>query len=133
MAAPERRKKAQENFETANLVFDARTTFEAAFPDADTCLVTVEETGQGVHAWERGHPRAHRNPGEYIDCSNPLCNGGFQIGSILRDMVQKHETTREGLAFCLGHDTSPKGRRVHGMCRNSFRYEVTVTYKSKPT
>src|SRR5256885_8954233 len=95
MAAPERRKKAQENFETANLVFDARTAFEAAFPDADTCLVTVEETGQGVHAWERGHPRAHRNPGEYIECSNPLCNGGFPICSILPDIGHKHPTTTQ--------------------------------------
>ena len=133
MATPERRKKARENFNTGNLVSDGRTTFETAFPEVKACLVTVEETGQGVHAWERGRPRAHRNPGECIDCSNPLCNGGFHIGSIIRDMVRKHEDTREGLVFCLGHDTSPNVHRVDGMCRNSFRYKVSVTYKTKPT
>src|SRR5579859_4567255 len=133
MSTPERRQKAQENFETGKLVFGAGKAFEAAFADVEACLVTVEETGQGVHAWERGQPRRHRNPGECIDCSNPLCNGGFQVGSIIRDMVKRHETAREGLAFCLGHDTSPKGRRVYGICRNSFRYKVSVTYKTKPT
>jgi hypothetical protein len=129
MSTPERRKKAQETFEEGHLVFDPRATFEAEFPEVEACLVAVEETGHGIHAWEKGHPRGHRNPGEYIDCHNPLCNGGFQIGSIIRDMVRNRETTKEGVAHCIGHETSTKGRRVYGRCKNSFQYKVTITYK----
>jgi hypothetical protein len=131
MSTPEKRKKAQETFEAANLVFDSRATFEAAFPEVETCLVTVEETGRGIAEWEKGQARGYRNPGEYIDCHNPLCNGGFQVGSVIRDMVEKRETTREGRVFCFGQETSPKGRRVYGRCKNSFQYKVTITYKPK--
>jgi hypothetical protein len=129
MSTPERRKAAQQSFEQSQLVLGQKAEFGVAFPEVESCLVTVEESGQGIQAWEKGHPRGHRNPGEYIDCHNPLCNGGFLIGSIIRDMVRNRETGKEDVAYCFGHETSPKGRRVYGRCKNSFQYKVTITYK----
>ncbi len=131
MSTPEKRKKAQETFEESNFVLGQKTEFEAAYPEVEACLVAVEEFGLGVHAWEKGQPRGYRNPGEYIDCHNPLCNGGFQIGSIISEMVRKRETSKEGVAYCCGQEGSPKGRRVYGRCKNSFQYKVTITYKTQ--
>jgi len=129
MSAPEKRRKAQQALEEANFVLDARAEFQVAFPKVEKCLVAVEESGRGISEWEKGRPRGHQNPGEYIDCHNPLCNGGFQVGPIIREMVQGRETTRRGTAYCFGQEVSPKGRRIHGRCGNSFQYEITITYK----
>src|SRR6266478_7247400 len=128
MNTPTGPKKAQEAFENSKLVLGEKSTFDAAFPGAE-CLVKVEESGDGISDWEKGSPRGHKNPGEYINCHNPDCNGGLQIGPIVREMVQKRETVRKGEATCFGQETSQKGRRVYGKCKNYFEYEITITYK----
>lgn len=129
MSTPEKRRKAQEIFEEGNFVLGQKTDFETAYREVEACLVAVEEFGVGIDAWEKGQLRGHQNPGEYINCHNPQCNGGFQIGPIIREMVTKQETSKEGVDYCFGQEGSPKGRRVYGRCRNSFKYEITITYK----
>ena len=101
-------------------MLDARVQFEAAFPQVEKCLVTVEESGRGISEWEKGCPSGQQNPGEYIDCHNPLCNGGFQVGPIIREMVRDQQTTRHGTAFCIGQEVSPKGCRVSAGVETHF-------------
>lgn len=129
MTNREYRKKAQEIFNDTSFVFVGKASFEKAFPEVEECLVEVKERGPGVSNWPTATVR-HRNPGEYINCSNPLCyNGGFRVGSDIREMVSKRETQREGSKICQGNEGSPKGRRVYRKCTNYFRYKITVKYK----
>ena len=120
-------------FRESEFVFSKKASFEEAFPEIEDLTVEVEETGHGVGEWNR--KRIYRKqylPGEYIDCSNPLCyNGGFSIGSILREMVKKKQTELETSKLCQGHEGSPKGRRIYRKCMNFFKVKVSIKY-NKP-
>ena len=93
----------------------------------------VKENGEGVHG---SGSRIYRKGqfGEYIDCSNPLCyNGGFSIGSILREMVRNRQTELEESRKCQGYEGSPRGRCVYRDCWNSFEIRVSVKFKRDQT
>jgi len=123
------RKKASDVFRESNFVFSQKVSFEEAFPEIADLKVIVEESGHGVREWNRVRHYG-KNIGEYIDCSNPLCyNGGFSLGSILREMVRKRETHREETAICQGYEGSPKGRRKYRDCMNFFKITVDIQYK----
>jgi len=129
MSKRDRRLKAQDVFNQSSLFFDQKITFENAFPEVEECIVEVEESGHGVSEW--GRERTYRNPGQYINCSNTLCyNGGFSIGSEIRDMVRKRETEREDSALCQGNEGSPKGRRIYRKCMNFFKFKIRIEYKT---
>jgi len=123
------RKKAQDVFNETNFVFATKTTFEKAFPQIKDISVEITESGVGVY---HGHGTSHYNKhnlGEYINCSNSLCyNGGFSIGTIIREMVYKKEQEREGTAICQGNEGSPKGRRIYRKCLNLFTYKIYIDY-----
>jgi len=130
MSDRNKREKAQDVFNQSDYVFAQKTTFENAFPEIEHCIVEVHESGYGRSG--RGEEtHRYRNPGEYINCSNPVCyNGGFNIGGPIREMVRSRETHREGSALCQGNEGSPKGRRIYGKCMNFFKYQITVKYRS---
>jgi hypothetical protein len=113
MSDRDKRQKAQEVFNQGNYIFGEKTNFERAFPEVEQCIVEVHESGYGASGRAEGTAR-YTNPGEFINCSNPVCyNGGFNIGSPIRDMIRKHETNKEGNALCQGNEGSPKGRRIY--------------------
>lgn len=129
MSKRDERQKASDVFRDANFMFAQKVPFAKAFPDIHAVRIEVE-TG---HA-PSGNPKrvfsGQHLPGEYVDCDNPLCyNGGFSIGEVLRDMVQKRERDREGRAICRGYEGSPKGRRKYRDCVNFFRYKVRIDYR----
>ncbi|AKI97035.1 hypothetical protein [Kosmotoga pacifica] len=131
MSKRDRRQKASDVFRESKFLYSKKVSFEEAFPEIEDLTVEVEETGHGVS--ELNRKRTYRKqyfPGEYIDCSNPLCyNGGFSIGSILREMVKKRQTELETLKLCQGHEGSPKGRRIYRKCMNFFKVKVSIKYK----
>ena len=130
----EKRKKAQDVFNEGTFVFGEKTTFEKAFPDVEECVVEVEETGRGRFKSLNQDAKHHRNPGRYINCSNPECyNGGFDIGSAIHDMVRARETEREGSELCQGNEGSPKGRRIYKKCQNFFEYKITIKCRTAET
>lgn len=59
-------------------------------------------------------------------------NGGFSIGTIFRDMVNKSETTRHDSEMCQGYEGSPKGKNRYQSCLHRFHYRVNIIYKTKP-
>lgn len=131
MSKRDHRMKAQDVFSQSSFLFSEKTTFDKAFPDVAECIVEVEESGDGISGMNR--KRTHRNPGQYINCSNNLCyNGGFNISSHIYDMVSKRETFREDSAFCQGNEGSPKGRRIYRKCMNFFKFNITIKYKTMP-
>jgi len=122
------RKKASEVFSQTSYVFSEKVPFAAAFPEIESVRFQYELRGDGVYKWNATGVRDR--VGEYIDCVNPICyNGGFSIGSLLRDMVGARETHREGIATCQGNEGSPKGRRVYRKCLNHWTYVIDLTYK----
>lgn len=91
------RLKASDVFRQTNYLFSKKVSFGEAFPEIEDLTVEVEEMGHVIREWNRKRTYGKQYLGEYIDCSNPICyNGGFSIGSILREMVRKKETTKEG-------------------------------------
>ena len=122
------RKKAQDIFNETNFVFSSKTTFEKAFPQIKDISVVVTEMGTGVRGnYSRSYNKHYLS--EYINCSNSLCyNGGFSIGSIIRDMVYKKEIDKEGSEMCQGNEGSPKGRRIYRKCVNIFKYKIHIDY-----
>jgi hypothetical protein len=134
MAARDHRPKASEIFRATQYVFSRKAPFVEAFPEIDRLLVEVEEDGYGVikSPYLSGKSRyTEKTCGEYINCSNRFCyNGGFSIGSILRDMVREHKEDHEDWKICQGYEGSPKGRRHYRSCINNFKIKVHITYKS---
>lgn len=128
------RKKASDVFRESEYLFVKKVPFKEAFPEIIDLEIRCKETGNLRYSFEneRQHHYSIENlPGEYIDCSNPLCyNGGFSIGRIIRRMVCNRETKQEGSEICQGYEGSPKGRRKYRDCLNFFKYTVIIKYKN---
>ena len=142
----EKRKKASDIFNETEFVFGRKIAFKDAFPEIEDITLQVIEDKP---AWKK-HPSGpfekamgtdHRYPkkgqftkinfpGEFVDCTNEKCyNGGFNIGSILREMVSNHKTEKNGEAVCQGYEGSPKGLRKYGKCEHKFKYTINIRYK----
>jgi hypothetical protein len=125
-----KRQKAGDVFKEGGGSWLGTTTFDKAYPMIADFTVKVTESDGGPNESTRVYNR-HIRPGEYINCSNPLCyNGGFDLGSILREMTyQARETRWSGSRSCQGYEGSPKGRKKYGPCFNRFEVAVEITYK----
>jgi len=121
--------KASDVFRETNHFFGRKAEFNEVFPEIEDVEVTVQETGYGVI--DDGVQVHKKNQfGEHINCSNPRCyNGGFQIGSILRDMVKDKKVEFNLSLDCKGYKGSPKGRIRYGRCFNTFTIQVKIKYK----
>lgn len=137
------RKKASDIFNETNFLFSKKVLFKEAFPGIESISVIVKEYENAGQKPDDGlglYPKTYifnnsRLPSEYIDCSNIVCyNGGFSLGSVLRDMVLKKEALKEGKSFCQGYEGSPKGNRRYRSCIHRFEYKIEIIYKiSKQT
>ena len=123
--------KASDVFNNTDFVFAKKSPFEEVFPEIENLKVEVIESGEGVSEWSRKHVYLKEHfPGEYINCSNSLCyNGGFSVGSFLRDMVRNKQTDLDGSKLCQGNEGSPKGRRIYRKCLNSFKIHIEIKYR----
>ncbi len=133
MSKPDKRQKASDVFNQTNFVFADKVSFDEAFPEIEDVVVEVKEPGNILRRESKG---IHRKPylGEYIDCSNPLChNGGFSIGTILREMVRDRQTELETYKICQGAEGSRKGRRKYRDCMNFLEIRVSIKYREVPT
>jgi hypothetical protein len=127
--------KASDVFAQAEYVFSKKVPFREAFPQIEDMQIEVNEKGAGVDSWlpEDDGPRRYTMsnlPGEYINCSNPLCyNGGFSVGDLIREMIREQKSTLKASRVCQGYEGSPKGRRKYRKCVNSFTVTIRVVYK----
>lgn len=131
MRKSDKRQKASDVFREGYYPFVRKVSFAEAFPEIEDTRVEAKEYGYAPEAkqcwlYTREHP-----PGEYVDCSNPLCyNGGFSIASVLRQMARDGLTEHETSGLCQGNEGSPKGRRIYRKCMHSFEVKVTIKYKA---
>lgn len=121
--------KASDVFRETNYFFGRKAKFDEVFPQIEDVEVTVQESGYGIIGdGVQIHKKNHF--GEFIDCSNPCCyNGGFSIGSIIRDMVKNKKVELSTFLKCKGYKGSPKGRKRYGDCVNTFTISVKIKYK----
>lgn len=133
MSTRNEHQKASDVFRESEFVFGQKVSFTEAFPQIADIKIEVKRSGRGVDEWNKiSSYEMKRLPGEYIDCTNPLCyNGGFSIGSILRDMVGNKLTEKTENAICQGNEGSLKGRRVYRRCLNFFQIKVSIEYKNE--
>lgn len=135
MSSREDRQKASDVFRDTNPLFGSKVSFSEAFPEVREARVQVVERGH-TGSWTSGDLNRSlsslRGLGEFVDCSNSLCyNGGFSVGSILREMVGKRESHRDTTAVCRGYEGSPKGRRRYGSCPNYFTISIDIDYSNE--
>ena len=122
--------KASDVFKETRFVFARKVPFKEAFPEIKKLEIKAKESGYGVYEeFDTKYYNTEHPPGEFIDCSNPLCyNGGFSVGEILREMVREKKTHYEGLKVCQGYEGSPKGRRRYRSCINSWKVTIDLEY-----
>lgn len=127
------RQKASDVFRESNFLFSQKTDFEHAFPEIKSVVVDVEERGYGIHQWNTKSRYTEKTLGEHINCHNPICyNGGFSIGSILREMVRTKQTAlSKKYEGCQGYEGSPKGKRRYRSCINHFDLSVQIVYNKE--
>ena len=127
----EPRKQAQDRLTEGQTIFGPPqvTSFEKAFPQIATLKIVATESGHEVRYDD--NTSTYDRIGEYINCSNAFCNGGFHIAPLVREMVAKMETHKEGYILCKGNETSPKGRRIYKKCMNGLSVVIDITYKPK--
>lgn len=129
MAQRDQRLKASDIFRNSMPVFGSKVPFAEAFPDITDIRIEVSESSLGGGRQHHAVCTRDHLPGEYVDCSNPLCyRGGVSIGSILREMVRTRHMTAEVTRLCQSNEGSPKGRRIYRKCLHSFKIKVTLTY-----
>jgi hypothetical protein len=124
-----KRDKASDVFNSTDYAFCSKVSFSEAFPQIKNIRVEVEEDGEGVYELSKKQVYSKENMGEFINCSNSRCyNGGFNISSIIRNMVESKRTEFETDRRCQGYEGSPKGKKRYGPCFNSFHIKVQITY-----
>ncbi len=147
--ARESRKKPPDTSPETNDLFSNKVSFNEAISETEDIFIEAKEFESSLRKpeydieWEKAmgsyssYPRVHRYsknhlPGENINCSNALCfNGGFSIASIVKTMISKKETFKEGKEHCKGYEGSPKGKRKYRDCTHQFEYKVTIKYCSR--
>ena len=130
----QRRQKASDVFrETEFLIARKTSSFSEAFPDVEDVEVEITEEGR-LSEWTTDRTRTTTYtktdfPGEYVDCSNPLCHGGgVRIAQLVRNMGYGRQQELEEARLCRGQEGSPKGRRVYGPCDNYFKVKIKISY-----
>jgi hypothetical protein len=108
--------------------------FEEAFPELEDALLEWQETclshagtradaGEWIQAAYRGGVLGGPFP-----CSNPLCReGGFELEHLFATMIQAGETTREGIAVCVGWEGEPGADRHP--CVHYASYRIALKFR----
>jgi len=119
--------KAQDLFRP---FFGREASFEEAFPEIEKLSIEVTESEAGFHNFHKTSYDKEHPPGEFINCSNPVCyGGGFRIGMILSEIVRKKQTELNDSACCGGYEGSAKGRKRYRSCVHYFQFSIKIKYK----
>lgn len=105
---------------------------EDALPTVASIRATATQVGRGTRPQHRqqdsmAHPGSFR---ENFDCANPLCyGGGVSIGSIVREMVRRKESTKQvEYLGCKGGEGT-RTRRDKPCMNHWNELRVEITYK----
>lgn len=120
-------KKASDIFNETNYVFGSKGDFKDGFPEIQEMSIHVTELESLIWMKEQAtHYLTVDYPGgEYIDCTNPSCDGGgFSMGNILREAVNGKEEEIEKSITCKGAETSER------RCMHAFKVSGSIKYRA---
>ena len=119
----------QDKVENGSYLFSQPTTFDKAFPSIKTLQIKVmiRKGGPMDGAPQTQYFSIQNPPGEYIRCVNSGCtDGGWRIGNVLRDMVEKKETSKTVTGICSGRERM--NRSSFRKCLTQFSAEIKLSY-----
>ena len=106
------------------------TTFHKANPTVKSLRIDTKEfkDGKEIKSWLITDYTFKR----IINCANG-CDDGLNIQDILTfNVFWDKKTFYEGVYFCRGKFTSPKGRKIYDTCYGcKFEYSIIVEYKKE--
>jgi hypothetical protein len=105
--------------------FGIYDTFAQAFPTIDSVDVVVKIDGHYARGLKEPRRFDQNNLPDVVDCPDQLCNGGFQISTVLNTMAKNGEARKEGSAECSGQ----RGGAPLGVCVTQFDYNIDIVYK----
>jgi hypothetical protein len=114
--------------------FRPTATFETAFPTLDDARVEFIEHGKGGAEDETADLLEKKSVrlkgfGGAIKCSDPECHGGYDIDSLVHEMIRTGEIVKDGRKRCDGTRGTPKLGKVYGPCINSIEYRIELIRK----
>lgn len=106
-------------------------SFEDAFPElADVILEYRAARPGGAFASDRPRPTTRislRNRGPIMHCLNPTCrDGGYDVTTIVREMLAQQETEREGRVMCGGRE-GEQGRAWEECRKCDWAWDFRIT------
>jgi hypothetical protein len=125
------RKKAGDLLNERTPILTRKSTFAATLPNIEDIDVQIAEHGVGVANEPYLRIFSKINVVETVNCSNPDCyNGGFSLGSLIHEMVDKKATTLEKRETCQGYQGGGViDLHAHKKCLNTFDIKITIKYK----
>ena len=108
-----------------NFVFhNGHRSFDEVFPNIEKISVNIEENNIGSSDLLNKTLLTKQNFSEFHSCSNPQCkNGRYNIGNLVRNMVENHHTQLVAQKKCTG--TEKLGRRCWCRAEVSINIEYT--------
>jgi hypothetical protein len=99
-------------------------TFAEAYPEIKTLRLEVSLPVKGPYGEMYSQVFTHEKPpGQYVDCTNPLClYGGVDVGHIIRTMVVDRQTKRQASVCCKGREPGVKP------CMTTFAIKVEIEF-----
>ena len=119
-----KKKKASDIYHKTEYVFKDKLSFSEEFTSIEEISIEIL-TGLGDQRKIRKYSKSNY-PGEYYDCPNPLCYGGFSLGDIIREMVSNGTTHIDDTRRCIGHEGV--STRVDRECIEGFRVIFEIKY-----
>jgi hypothetical protein len=111
-----------------NRVFGQLRRFEEVFPDLEDVIVRFLEISRARVV--RCGIFSYRSQGGQMKCGNRRCfRGGYELDSIVHDMVRESQKEREVTLRCRGDEGTPKRRRGD-VCDRSIRATIMINPES---
>jgi len=123
------RKQLSDLFAESPELFHRKVPFQNAFPEIAAFRLEVTTQNSYDYQYSTSVYTLANPPGEYINCSNPICcRGGFSVGDLFRKTIRERLSTYEGVEHCRGYEGSPKGRARYRSCIKRFDIKLTITF-----
>jgi len=121
------KKKASDYYNNSEPFLGRKVSFAQAYPNIEKLTIEVKEYKDFWKKNDGFYPYTtvltEKSFSEFVDCHSTSCDGGgFNINKILREIVEKGETSSEDSADCIGHIKIQR-------CMHNFDYSIKATYK----
>ncbi|MES2659517.1 MAG: hypothetical protein V4689_12940 [Verrucomicrobiota bacterium] len=123
----EKHPNAPDEAGAANYAVGRKATFREIYPQVVSLEVEIKATPMGFGQAETYQYTLDTVPGQFTPCPNThCCDGGFDTGSFLTQLVSSGETAGETGSLCVG--VVKAGRSVRRGCNYAFSGKAVIAY-----